>query len=131
MTSIIKFLTYEQVLKLHSLQIEEFGGLDGIKNENLLRSALAQPESGFGDEYFHKDVFEMASAYLFHLVKNHPFNDGNKRIAAITAAVFLQINGYIVIAGEEDFERIVLAAASGKAKKDLIAEFFRSNTETR
>jgi death on curing protein len=103
MSDDIKFLTFNQVLKLHSLQIEEFGGLDGIKNESLLRSALAQPESGFGEEYFHKDIYEMAAAYLFHLVKNHAFNDGNKRIAAMTAAVFLQINGHLVIA--EFFKR--------------------------
>jgi death-on-curing protein len=131
MSDDIKFLTFNQVLKLHSLQIEEFGGLDGIKNEGLLRSALAQPESGFGEEYFHKNIYEMAAAYLFHLVKNHAFNDGNKRIAAVTAAVFLQINGYVVIADEDDFEQVVLAAASGKAPKEVIAEFFKRNTQPR
>jgi death-on-curing protein len=91
MSSGIRFLTFDQVLKLHSLQIEEFGGLDGVKNEGLLRSALAQPEAGSGEEYFHKTIYDMAAAYLFHLVKNHAFNDGNKRIAAVSAAVFLQI----------------------------------------
>ncbi len=130
MSAEIKFLTFEQVLKLHSLQIEEFGGLDGIKNEGLLRSALAQPESGFGEEYFHKNIYEMAAAYLFHLVKNHAFNDGNKRIAAVTAAVFLQINGYVVIADEDEFEKLVMAA-SGKAPKEMIAEFFKRNTQAR
>lgn len=131
MSTDIKFLTYEQVLKLHLLQIKEFGGIDGIKNEGLLRSALAQPESGFENEYFHKNIYEMAAAYLFHLVKNHAFNDGNKRIAAVTAAVFLQINGHVVVAEEEEFEQIVLAAASGKAKKEMITEFFKRNTEPR
>ena len=73
----------------------------------------------------------MAAAYLFHLVKNHAFNDGNKRIAAVTAAVFLQINGYVVIADEDEFEQVVLAAASGKAPKEIIAEFFKRNTQPR
>ena len=131
MSDDIKFLTFNQVLKLHSLQIEEFGGLDGIKNEGLLRSALAQPESGFGEEYFHKNIYEMAAAYLLHLVKNHAFNDGNKRIAAVTAAVFLQINGHLVIADEDEFEQLVIAAASGKAPKEMIAEFFKRNTQPR
>jgi death-on-curing protein len=131
MSDDIKFLTFNQVLKLHSLQIEEFGGLDGIKNEGLLRSALAQPESGFGEEYFHKNIYEMAAAYLFHLVKNHAFNDGNKRIAAVTAAVFLQINGHLVIADEDEFEQLVIAAASGKAPKEMIAEFFKRKTQPR
>jgi death-on-curing protein len=52
-------------------------------------SALSQPETGSGDEYFHPTLYDMAAAYLFHLVKNHAFNDGNKRIAALSAAVFL------------------------------------------
>jgi death on curing protein len=87
-----KFLTFDQVLALHKLQVDEFGGSHGVKDEGLLLSALAQPESGFADEYFHKDLQEMAAAYLFHWVKNHAFHDGNKRIAALVAAVFLEIN---------------------------------------
>ncbi|MCC7441864.1 MAG: type II toxin-antitoxin system death-on-curing family toxin [Bdellovibrionales bacterium] len=93
-----KFLTFEQVLALHKIQIEQFGGSHGVKDEGLLLSALAQPEAGFREEYLHKDLQEMAAAYLFHLVKNHAFNDGNKRIAALTASVFLQVNGLKVVA---------------------------------
>ncbi len=88
-----KFLALDQVVALHRMQIDQFGGSHGVKDEGLLLSALAQPESGFGDQYFHKDLYEMAAAYLFHLVKNHAFHDGNKRIAALTSAVFLQVNG--------------------------------------
>lgn len=82
-----KFLTLDQVVALHQLQIDQFGGSSGVKDEGLLLSALPQPESGFGEEYFHKDLYEMAAACLFHLVKNHAFHDGNERIAALTAAV--------------------------------------------
>lgn len=123
-----KFLTVDQVVALHELQINEFGGVHGVKNESLLLSALAQPESGFGEEYFHKDLFSMAAAYLFHLVKNHAFHDGNKRIAALTAAVFLEINGLIVVADEDEFEKLVLDAAQSLATKEQIAEFFKKNT---
>lgn len=70
-----KFLTYEQIILLHEGQINLFGGHHGVKNENLVRSAIGQPESGYEDDYFHKDLYEMAAAYLFHLVKNHAFND--------------------------------------------------------
>jgi death-on-curing protein len=70
----------------------------------------------------------MAAAYLFHLVKNHAFNDGNKRIAALTAAVFLQVNGLMVTADENEFEKLVLDAAQSLALKEQIAEFFRKNT---
>jgi len=123
-----KFLTLEQVIALHQLQIDEFGGSPGVRDEGLLLSALAQPESGLGESYFHKDLFEMAAAYFFHLVKNHAFHDGNKRIAALTAAVFLEVNGTIVTADEDDFEKLVMDAAQSLATKDQIADFFRRNT---
>lgn len=125
-----KFLTYEQIIVLHELQIEEFGGHRGVKDEGLVRSAIAQPQSGFGEDYFHKDIYEMAAAYLFHLVKNHAFHDGNKRIAALAASVFLQVNGQQVIADEAEFEKIVLDAAQSLIGKNEIAEFFRKNTIT-
>ena len=108
MSAETKFLTLGQVIALHKLQIDEFGGLPGVKDEGLLASALGQPDSGFGGEHFHKDLYEMAAAYLFHLVKNHAFYDGNKRIAALAAAVFLQVNGLVVVANEDEFEKLVL-----------------------
>ncbi|PWU14062.1 MAG: type II toxin-antitoxin system death-on-curing family toxin [Bdellovibrio sp.] len=123
-----KFLTLDQVVALHKIQIDQFGGSHGVKDEGLLLSALGQPESGFGDQYFHKDLYEMAAAYLFHLVKNHAFHDGNKRIAALTAAVFLEVNGLTVTADEDEFEKLVLDAAQSLANKEQIADFFRLNT---
>lgn len=122
-----KFVTFDQVLFLHKLQIDEFGGSHGVKDEGLLRSALAQPESGFGADYFHKDLHEMAAAYLFHLVKNHAFVDGNKRIAALVSAVFLEINGLNLTADEDEFEKLVMDTAQGPISKEQIAEFFKSN----
>lgn len=125
-----KFLTLDQVIALHQLQIDQFGGSPGVKDEGLLLSALGQPESGFGDAYFHRDLFEMAAAYLFHLVKNHAFHDGNKRIAALTAAVFLEVNGLAVTANEDEFEKLVLDAAQSLVTKEQIADFFRRNTSS-
>ena len=125
-----KFLTPDQVVALHMVQINQFGGSHGVRDEGLLLSALAQPESGLGDQYLHKDLYEMAAAYLFHLVKNHAFHDGNKRIAALTAAVFLQVNGLRVIADEDEFEKLVLDAAQSLATKEQAANFFRNNTST-
>jgi len=129
MSFLPKFLTYEQVVDLHKLQINEFGGSHGVKDDGLLLSALAQPEAGFGDEYFHKDLYEMAAAYLFHLVKNHAFHDGNKRIAALASAVFLQVNGLFVVANEDDFEKLVMDAAQSLVTKEQISAFFRGNTK--
>lgn len=123
-----KFLTLEQVRILHQSSIDQFGGHPGVKNEGLLLSALGQVEAGFGDEYFHQDLYAMAAAYLFYLVKNHAFHDGNKRIAALTAAVFLQVNGLMVTADEDEFEKLVMDAAQSLVTKDQIAQFFKNNT---
>jgi death-on-curing protein len=123
-----KFLTFDQVIALHKLQIDQFGGTHGVKDEGLLLSALGQPESGLGDEYFHKDLHGMAAAYLFHLVKNHAFHDGNKRIAALASAVFLEVNGLGVTADEDEFEKLVLDAAQSLKTKEQIAKFFMENT---
>lgn len=123
-----KFISFEQIIALHKLQVDQFGGTHGVKDEGLLLSALGQPESGLGENYFHKDLYEMAAAYLFHLVKNHAFYDGNKRIAALCSSVFLQINGLMVIADEDEFEKLVLDAAQSLVSKAEIADFFRKNT---
>jgi death-on-curing protein len=122
-----RFLTTEDVFRLHRDQIDRYGGSHGVRDHGLLDSALAQPQAGFGDEYAHKDLFEMAAAYLFHLVQNHPFNDGNKRIGAYAAIVFLFMNDLKVGDVEAEFEALVLATACGEKKKPEIAEFFRKN----
>lgn len=124
-----KFLTIEQVIAMQEGQIDQFGGTKGIRDMSLLESALASPESGFGGEYFHADLYEMAAAYLFHLVKNHAFVDGNKRIAALSAAVFLIVNGLEVVADEKEFETLVLKASQSQVNKLQIADFFRKNTK--
>lgn len=129
MTFLPRFLSFEQILLLHKLQIDEYGGSHGLRDEGLLLSALAQPESGFGEEYLHKNLYEMAAAYLFHLVSNHPFHDGNKRIAALAASVFLEINGIEIVANEDEFEVLVLQSAQSKKTKEEIAIFFQKNSK--
>ena len=122
-----RFLTLEDVLRLHRDQIDRYGGSHGVRDHGLLDSALAQPQAGVGEEYVHRDLFEMAAAYLFHLVQNHPFNDGNKRIGAYAAFVFLFMNGFKVGDVEPEFEALVLGTARGEKKKPEIAEFLRKN----
>ncbi len=86
---------------------------------------MAQPSAAFGGELLHKDVFEMAAAYLFHIVQNHPFVDGNKRVGAVAAVVFLELNGVETGASEDEFEALVWEVARGQSEKARIAEFFR------
>jgi death on curing protein len=122
-----RFLSKENVLRLHEKVVNLYGGSHGVRDEGLLESALAQPETGFGEECAHKDFFGMAAAYLYHLVQNHAFHDGNKRIGLAAAAVFLDLNGLEVTASSEAFEELVLSTARSEKKKPEIVEFFRKN----
>ena len=124
------FLTLDMILAIHADQIERYGGSDGLRDRGALESALAMPQAGIAGQYFHSDLFEMAAAYLFHVVKNHPFVDGNKRIGAMAAFVFLKLNGLTLKATEETYERLVLRVIAGKADKSMIAEYFRQNVES-
>jgi death-on-curing protein len=81
------FLSLDDVLESHAEQIATYGGSDGIRDLNLLQSALAQPMATFDGSHLHADLFEMASAYLFHIELNHPFVDGNKRVGLEAALV--------------------------------------------
>lgn len=121
------FLTVPMVLRIHEDQIQRYGGSPGVRDMGLLESAVAMPQAGFGGQYLHTDIFEMAAATLFHIVKNHPFVDGNKRAGAMAAYAFLGLNGTGLDAPETAFGDLVLAVAEGKASKSAVAEFFRKH----
>jgi death-on-curing protein len=122
------FLGLDEVIAIHADQLERYGGLAGIRDIELLKSAIAMPRASFGGDYAHTDIFEMAAAYLFHIVRNHPFADGNKRTGAVSAIVFLLMNGIELLIDEDSLERVVLSAAEGKTSKEEIAGFFRDNS---
>jgi len=119
------FLGLEEVLEIHHDQITRYGGTEGIRDLGLLQSALSMPQAGAGNQYFHADLFEMAAAYLFHIVRNHPFVDGNKRTGVTAALVFLEMNGIQIRASDETLVQTVLAVAEGKLQKGALAGFFR------
>ncbi len=125
-----RFLTLAEVLELHAEQIDLYGGEVGIREIPLLESALAMPQAGIGGEYLHADVFSMAAAYLYHLVMNHPFVDGNKRIGLAAAYVFLGMNGYAVECDPDVLADMVLAVARGETGKEEIAVFFKEKCGT-
>ena len=122
------FLTLEEVREIHRDEIDRYGGTRGVRDNGLLESAVAAPQSGFGVHYLHADLYEMAAAYLFHLVQNHPFIDGNKRVGAATALVFLVMNGVAAKMTNQALVDMVLAVAQGKMDKPAIAEFFRKHS---
>lgn len=125
------FLTFSEIIEIHDYQIAHFSGSAGLRDIEMLKSAIGMPSATFGGEYLHPSIIEMAAAYLYHLVENHPFVDGNKRVGAMAALVFLDLNGYDFDASDKDFTDMVLKVASGKMLKAEITLFFRQHTHCR
>ncbi|MCG6553843.1 MAG: type II toxin-antitoxin system death-on-curing family toxin [Candidatus Magnetominusculus sp. LBB02] len=123
----IVFLELEEVIEIHQDQIKRYGGASDIRDMDLLQSAVSMPQTTYDGQYLHEDIFEMAGAYLFHIVKNHPFIDGNKRTGAVAAVIFLTLNEIEINADEESFEKIVRLVAEGMVGKADAARFFREN----
>ena len=121
------FLTLDDIIESHQNQIDTYGGSHGIRDIGLLESASAQPETSFGGQYLHADIFEMAAAYLYHLVMNHPFVDGNKRVGLEAALIFLEINNENLNCSDQELVDLVLKTTAGQVGKREIAEFFRSH----
>ena len=119
------FLDIDRVLRTHLSLIGRYGGAEGVRDIGLLHSAIAMPQASFGGEMLHKDLFEMAAAYLYHIVQNHPFIDGNKRTGAAAAIIFLAMNDIEIEADEDGLVDLTMAVAEGQAGKQQVAEFFR------
>lgn len=120
-----KFLSLAEVLEIHQDQIVRYGGASGIRDIELFKSALGMPPATYGGEFLHTNLYEMAATYLFHLVKNHPFVAGNKRVGVVSALVFLILNGFDVNAPEDELAEKVLAVARGEMEKAQVAVFIR------
>ncbi|MFO0794418.1 MAG: type II toxin-antitoxin system death-on-curing family toxin [Candidatus Brocadiaceae bacterium] len=121
----ILFLTLAEVVDIHSNQIELYGGLPGIRDINLLSSAIAMPHASFHGEYLHNDIYEMGAAYAFHIGKNHPFVDGNKRTALVAALVFLELNGIGISDPQGKLYDAMLDISTGKLNKSEFASILR------
>jgi death on curing protein len=122
-------LTVDIALEIHSMAIQEFGGALGIRDQNLLESAIATPQSLFAGKSPYSDVVEMAAAYLFYLCKNHPFIDGNKRTALGACLVFLQINRIQPKPDHDDWEKLVLKIASSELDREKATRELRKLVE--
>lgn len=120
------FLTPEEVLKIHTMELERTGGEPGLRDKDLLESAIAQPFAGFGGVFLHSDIFEMAAAYIFHIAKNHPFVDGNKRAATLSALTFLDVNGITIDVDDDELASIVEATVVDAIGKAEVADFLRA-----
>ncbi len=124
----IVFLTLDDVMTIHRNQIQRYGGRDGLRERGMLLSAIAMPEASFGGKYLHPDLPAMAAAYLYHIIQNHPFVDGNKRVGLVAALAFLYLNGHRLQCAVHNVEEIVWAVAQGHYTKEALIIFFREYT---
>jgi death-on-curing protein len=124
----IRFLTLDAVLRLHDGIIRDQRGDPGIRDRGLLEAAIAMPAQRFGGEYLHPDIPAMAGAYAFHICRNHPFVDGNKRVALAAMIAFLTENGWSLDADRDDAFSTVMSLAAGELGKDALTEWVRRNS---
>ena len=120
-----RFLQLADVVRIHVDQIERYGGPAGIRDLGLLQSAIAMPQASFDGEWLHRDLYEMAAAYAFHVSRNHAFTDGNKRTALASALVFLEINGISTQDPEGRLYETMIDVASGVLDKLGLAQVFQ------
>ena len=121
----VRFLSVEDVLLIHEDTIAHEGGGAGLRDPALLESAVMIPQQSYQGAFLHKDLASMAAAYLFHLARNHPFVDGNKRAAALSALVFLDSNGVIRLPEPHLMEQAVIAVAGGSMSKQQLTRWMR------
>lgn len=121
-----RWLSKKALLVLVGEAVRTHGGLEGIRDDGLLDSALARPQNLFA--YGSDDIHALAGAYAFGLVRNHPFVDGNKRAGFLAAAIFLEINGWRLSASESDAALKVLELAAGELDEDQFSEWLRANS---
>ncbi len=124
----IQYIPEELVLTIHDDLLQRYGGQPGLRDRGLLESALAQPRMTFGGKEVHKTLFEKAAAYGYHICNNHPFIDGNKRVAFVLMDVFLQKNGWEITAAEEEAYAMMISLASGKLSKRQLASWLKEHS---
>ena len=117
------FFGYEQVVKIHSSLIAKTGGMDGIRDKNLLDSALKSPFQTFGGSELYPDIFDKAAQLCYSLVENHPFADGNKRIGVHLTLLFLKLNNVSISYSQAELIDFGLGIASGKMDKGEIKDW--------
>lgn len=127
----VVFLTLDEVLALHADQIERYGGRPGIRDIGLLDSALHAPSATFGGQFLHANLWEMAAAHLYHIARNHPFIDGNKRVGLMAMLAFLGLNSLRLDAPEGELFELVAGVAAGKVSKAEAAIFVQRHVHRR
>lgn len=121
-----RFLTLSEVLVILQDQLRRYGGAYGVRDLSLLSSAIAMPQTTFEGKFLHRDLYQQAAAYAFHICQNHPFLDGNKRAALASALVFLDLNGIEINDPRRQLYHLMINVAKGKTSKEQIATQLKS-----
>jgi death-on-curing protein len=116
-------------LAIHARQLAEHGGIDGVRDEGLLQSALASPRNVFAYTKDACDVATLSAAYASAITRNHPFLDGNKRTAAVVFETFLELNGWMLSASDAELYPVMLQLAEGSLSQEELAEWLRERLE--
>lgn len=128
MTLSPRFLTLDRVLRIHAYTIADQGGEPTLRDRGMLESAMAMPSQRFDGEYLHPDIPSMAAAYAFHICRNHPFMDGNKRAATAAMILFLSDNGWSFDATADEAEPVIFQLAAGTLEKAVLTEWVREHS---
>ncbi len=124
----IVFLTINQVLFIHDQMVKRFGGSHGIRDIGLIESAVARPQATFGGKHLYSSLFDKAAALLQSLLKNHPFVDGNKRTALVSAGVFLKKNGYKLINNHKQEIEFAIRVDNGNLTVEQISKWLKEHS---
>jgi death-on-curing protein len=122
---VIEYLSVRQVPRIHALQIDAFGGATSVRDRGVLEAAVARPQATFDGEDLHRDLADKAAALLHSLVQRHPFVDGNKRVGAMAAELFVLANDHELHAADDELEGVVLAVARGELAAEALAIWIR------
>lgn len=122
------WLTIDLIERVHDRQLAEHGGPAGVRDRGMLESALNRPRQKFSYGGSELELVDLAAAYAYGISRNHPFVDGNKRTAAVACELFLELNGYLLIAEDADLYLLFAALAAGDLDEQQLAEWLRRHS---
>ena len=122
-------ISLKTVLRLHELSIIKYGGLQGIRDQGLMESAIARPYQTFGGEYLYPTIFEKAAAIAESLIINHPFLDGNKRTGFLAMLAVLETENFKINISNDEVYSFTIQISTGEIKFNQIVVWLKNNTE--
>ena len=121
------FLEFDKVVQLNKLASKTFGGSYGIRDRELIESAVNQPKASFGGQYLHENKYQMAAAYYYHISQCQGFLDSSKRTGFLALFAFLKLNGCDLTIPDDYLWPILIEVANGQKDKSNLAEFLIDN----